>query len=304
MPALQISQQQSAAMSTDLVARHAASLIRRADQNMPVIDPATADLPASAPRLKALHTVLRAELPAKAGAAAPYVGIDLDHCARQLFLALKAGAAFREPAAAALMTSAAGLGARWLGDERLYTRGLEDDDEPELDGDRGDAGSLLEALPEPIDPGQLKSWAETSWAARYRFASKRNRGMRVPTRYALTQAIAAEFSPHGLRTIANAIFRPDETDRLARFLDEERRLLATAGLDSRSLGDRRVESLCVGADLMFGLGRFVRLARAASARALAAANGATPAAGSEKPDVEQLITHLQEALNALAEQPR
>ena len=310
MPALQISQQQSAAMSTDLVRRHASLLSRRADAQMPVIDPAMADLPSSAPRLKALHSVLRSELPAKAGAAAPFIAIDLDHCARKLFVALKAGAAFREPAAAALMSSAAALGARWLGDERLFTRGLESADEPDLErreGQQGIADVSLHALPDSLEPDSLKEWAETNWAAHYRQASQRNRGMRVQTQYALAHAVANDFSPQALRTIADAVFRPDEIEGLTRFLGEERSLLAAAGLDSKALGDRRIEMLCTGADLVFGLGRFVRLAQAATAqtvKAHATANETKPSATPVGLDAERLNIHLREALNALAEQPR
>lgn len=305
MPALQITQQQSSAMAADLVRRHAALLTRRADANMPAVDPALTDLPPAAPRLKALHTVLRSELPAKAGPAAPFVAVDLDHAARQIFLALKAGAAFREPAAAALMTAAAALGARWLGDERLYTRGLDaeaiDPADPER---RAGAVDAFEPLPEPVEPAALKAWAETSWAARYGQASRRNRGMRVQTRYALTHAMTTGFTPQTLRTIADAVFRPDEVDRLTRFLGEERALLAAAGLDGQALGDRRVELLCVGGDLVYGLGRFVRIAQAASATTQPVAGAGAPTAGPAVPDVESLNNHLREALNALAEQPR
>ncbi|MEO8281353.1 MAG: hypothetical protein ABI564_16770 [Ideonella sp.] len=294
-------------MSTDLVQRHASLLSRRADAQMPAVDPANNELPAAAPRLKALHGVLRSELPAKAGAAARFVAVDLDHCARQFFLALKAGAAFREPAAAALMSSAAALGARWLGDERLYTRGLEADDDADFDGNpdhQGMAEVLFETLPEPVDPGQLKAWAETSWAARFRQASRRNRGMRVQTQYALTHAVANDFSPQALRTIADAVFRPDEIECLTRFMGQERSLIAAAGLDSKSLGERHIESLCIGADLVFGLGRFVRLAQAATAQGQLAANGSNPSASVAVPNDEHLNNHLREALNALAEQPQ
>ncbi len=306
MPSLQISELQTSALSADLVWRHTQSLSRRADANMPAPGTVPSDLPPAAPRLKALHAALRSELPAKAGAAAPFVAADLDRCARQLLLALKAGATFREPAAAALMSSAATLGARWLSDERLYTRGLEADDEAEPDRGSSAQGTdhvRCEALPDHLEPAELKAWAERSWAAHYRQASRRNRDMRVQTQYALVHAMANEFSTQSLRTIADAVFRPDEIEGLTRFLREERSLLAAAGLDNRSLGDRRIEMLCIGADLVFGLGRFVRLAQVESARDQPAGPGTT-SAGTAEPQVEQLNNHLREALNALAEQPR
>ena len=95
------------------------------------------------------------------------------------------------------------------------------------------------------------------------------------------------FAPTGLRSIADTVFGPDEVERLTRFLEDERGLLASAALDARTLGDARIERLCIGCDLVYGLGRFVRLAQAFRSTML---------------DIDRMETQLREALDALAEQ--
>ncbi len=271
MPSLRISEQQAAELSDDLVRRHARSLSRRAGDRAAADEPLPADLPADAGRLKALHAVLRSDLQAKAGAVAPFLAVDLEHCARQLLRALQAGAAYRETAAAALMSAAASLGASWLSDERLC-----------VDGDES-----VPALPEPREAGDLRKWAEASWAERHRLASRRNRAVQMQVRYALSHAIeGGNIDSIALRSLADAVFDFGDQERLRRFLDAERALIAAARLDSASLGDRRVESLCLAGDLAFGLGRFVRLAASVET--------------GKGPPVDTLLDHLGKALDALA----
>lgn len=297
MSALQISPEQSSALSDDVVRRHTLKLTRKADARMPTPDAVPADAPPAAPRLKALHAVLRADLDTRFGPVAEHLAVDLDHCADQLALALSAGAAYREPAAAALMTAAAALGARWLGDERLC---IDRSDE----GEEGDGNELsVRALPEPHEPADVRAWAEASWASRFQLASRRSRELLVPTRYAMGRAIALDFNTESLRSLADAVFEPTEVEALTRFLAEERGLLAAAGLDSRSLGDRRIESLCIAADLVYGLGRFVRLATAALSRSRPPAAPGVPPTGNPTADAESLLTLLRKALHAVAEQP-
>jgi hypothetical protein len=151
-----------------MVRRHALALARRTDAQAAGDGPLPAGLPPDAARLKALHLVLRGELQQQAGAAAPYLAVDLEYCARQLLRAMQAGAAYREAAAAALMAAAAALGASWLGDERLCI----------------DGGEAVPVLPEPVEPAALREWAEASWAARHRFASQRSQALQLPLRCA------------------------------------------------------------------------------------------------------------------------
>ena len=299
MAGLQISRQQASALSDDVVRRHALTLTRQADAQLLVAAPMPADAPPAAARLAALHAVLRADLYNQTGPVAEYLTVDLDHCAGHLALALQAGAAYREPAAAALMSAAAALGARWLGDERLCIDRGEEGEEGE-EGDDDVTG--VPALPEAREPDELRAWAETSWAARFQRASRRSRDLMLPTRYAMGRAIALGFSAESLRSVADAVFEPTELEALTRFLAEERGLIAAAGLDSRSLGDRRIESLCIAADLVYGLGRFVRLATASLAKDRPpAAPGVSPI-GASAADTEPLYTHLRKAVHAVAEQ--
>lgn len=287
---LQISNDQDSTLSADLVKRHAQALEKRVADRLTADGPAPADAPPGLARLKALHAVLRNQLDADAGDAAPIVAVDLDHCARQLASALTAGAMLREPAAAALMWAAALLGARWMGDERLCAHGPQDDDVEPLPAARHEAtgtSATAEPLPEPADAAGLRDWAEGHWGERFRLASRRSEALRVPTRYAIEHAMSADFAPAGLRTIADAVFGAGEVERLTGFLETERGLLVSAALDARSLGDPRIERLCIGGDLVYGLGRFVRLAQAFR---------------SAPPDIDHLEMQLREALNALAEQ--
>ena len=309
MAGLQISRQQAGELSDDVVRRHALTLTRQTDAQLITAAPMPADAPPAAARLSALHAVLRSDLDAKTGPVAKYLAVDLDHCAGQLALALQAGAASREPAAAALMSAAAALGARWLGDERLCIArtDAEDDEDDEDDGDAGDsAADAVWAQPEPREPEELRQWAEASWSGRFQLAARRGRALQVPTRYALRRAIEHGFTAESLRSVADAVFEPAEVDALTRFLTEERELIAGAGLDSRSLGDRRVESLCIAGDLVFGLGRLVRLARAATIAeqppTTPTATG-VPSAGPAAPDADRQFNHLRKALHALAEHP-
>lgn len=272
MPSLRISEHQAAELSDDMVRRHAVALGRRTDARAAGNETVPAGLPPDAPRLKALHLVLRGDLQQQSGEAAPYLAVDLEHCARQLLRALQAGAVYRETAAAALMSAAAGLGASWLGDERLCV----------------DGHQAVPALPDPVEPAALREWAEASWADRHRFASQRSRALLLAVRYAIARVNERDgFDAQGLRSLADVIFEAAEEDRLRRFLASERGLLMAAGLDARTHGDRRVESLCLAGDLAFGLGRFVRLALAARA------------AGPGTSD-DALLPHLRKAFDVLA----
>jgi hypothetical protein len=303
MAGLQISQSQASALSAELVGRHARQLGRGVDHRLGqtpapsgnTTSPAAGDDPSSGPhtlapavdRLKALHSLLRAELEGKAGPAAPFLAIDLDLCAQQLMKALQAGWTYREAAAAGQMSAAAALGLRWLGDERLCMPA-----DPLAFNDP-DAGPPPPApLPEPTEPHEQVAWAHASWSARFAAAAERAEALWVPVRYALDHALAqarvGAITSEALRSLADAVFSAEQAEHLSRFMAEERTLLAAAGLDAARLGDRRVESLCIAGDLAFGLGRCVRLARAA-----------TPASAGVPPD--RLVQHLREALHALAE---
>ncbi|WP_418315443.1 hypothetical protein [Piscinibacter sakaiensis] len=274
MPSLRLSEQQVAELSDDMVRRHALDLNRRTGQRVAADrQPPAAGLPAAAPQLKALHAELRAQLQQKAGGAAPHLVVDLDHTARQLLRALQAGAGYREPAAAALMTAAAALGALWLGDDRLC-----------IDGEQS-----VPPLAEPVEATALRDWAEASWAERHRFASRRAHALQLPVRYALAHAVeSGGFDSQTLRSIADAVFDASQQDSLRRFLGAERALIAAAGLDAQTIGDRQVEAVCLAGDLAFGLGRFVRIAVAARSAGQAAS-------------ADALTDHLREALDALAD---
>ena len=293
MAGLQISQSQASTLSAELVARHARTLSEGVDAHLSQAgaqsdgEPATVGTPRDAGRLKALHAKLRADLATKAGEAAPFLAIDLELCARQLLRALQAGWVYREQAAAGQMSAAAALGLRWLGDERLCLPA-----DP-LAHDDPDTGELLpEPLHEPTEPHEFFAWAQASWSARFAAAAERAEALWVPARYALDHALAqARVGPitsEALRSLADAVFNAEQGEHLSRFMAEERTLLAAAGLDAARLGDRRVESLCIAGDLAFGLGRCVRLARAA-----------VPAVAGGPPD--RLVNHIREALHALAE---
>jgi hypothetical protein len=297
MAALQISPAQAGALSGDVTRRHVGRLSRAADAHQaaavpPAEPPAAPDLP----RLQALHAALRADLDAKVGPTlAPLLAVDLDHCADRLGRALVAGARYREPAAAALMSAAAALGARWLADERLCI-GRADE------GEEGDGHEVdLPVVPESDEPQDLRHWAEASWGDRFRHAAKRGRALQPPLRYALRQAIERGYTAETLRNLADIVFRPDEAEALARFVGEERALLAAAGLDHRTLGDRRIESLCIAGDFCFGLGRLVRIAAGRLPGPGEPLRGVDTAA---KPDADALYTFLGEALHALAEHPQ
>ena len=300
MAGLRISPKQAGALSDDVVRRHALALAQQADARMRMQQAVPENSPSALARLAALHAALWADLDTNCGAAAEYLAVDLDHCAAQLALALQAGAVYREPAAAALMSAATALGALWLGDERLC---IDRRDK----GDKGDEGEndkpVLRLLPQPHEPDELCAWAQASWASRFQLASQRSRELLAPTRYAMGRAIALGFNAESLRSLADAVFEPDEVAVLSRFLVEERGQLAIAGLGGRSLGDQRIEVLCIAADLVFGLGRFVRLATTALAKARSLTAPGEQAHGASIADIEPLLNHLRKALHALAEQP-
>ena len=293
MAGLQISQSQASTLSAELVSRHARTLSHGVDAHLSQAgtdtEPARADAPPAADRLAALHAVLRRDLGAKAGEAAPFLAIDLDLCAQQLYRALQAGWVYREQAAAGQMSAAAALGLRWLGDERLC---LPADPLAYNDPDPDAGPPARSPLPAPTEPHELFAWAEASWSARFSAAAERAEALWVPVRYALDHALAQDrlgiIPGEALRSLADAVFTAEQVEPLSRFMAEERSLLAAAGLDAARLGDRRVESLCIAGDLAFGLGRCVRLARAA-----------VPASSGGPPD--RLVHHLREALHALAE---
>ena len=303
MAVLRISPKQAGALSDDVVRRHALALAQQADARMRMQQAGPENSPSALARLAALHAALRADLDTNCGAAAEYLAVDLDHCAAQLALALQAGAVYREPAAAALMSAATALGALWLGDERLCIDRHDKGDK----GDEGDEGEndkpVLRLLPQPREADELCAWAQASWAARFQLASQRSRELQAPTRYAMGRAIALGFNTESLRSLADAVFEPDEVAVLSRFLVEERGQLAIAGLGGRSLGDQRIEVLCIAADLVFGLGRFVRLATTALAKARSLTAPGEQAHGASIADIEPLLNHLRKALHALAEQP-
>ena len=262
---LSLSKAQEGSLAYDVVRRHAKAQSRDVDGRMRHRDvPSTGS--EDQQRLLALRQVLEADLARRAPAAAPHLRVDLGLCAAQLNRALEVGAAYRESAASAQMLGCASLGLLWLSDERLCT-------------DRT-------ALPplEAHDATAMKRWAEAGWADRFARALARMQAVQTAGIYALDRAVAARFDPAALRNLADTVF-PVDQHRLARFVHVERQLFQGALRSGPGPVDPRLEPLCIAADLVHGLGRFVRLAAALR---------------QQVPAVEYPYPHLVKAIGELA----
>ncbi len=244
---LQISAKQEGSLAYDVVRRHAQSQAVRTEERLRQQDTEPPETPTEVRRLRALWRVLRDDVADRAGAAAAHLTVDLNLCASQFVQSLQAGAAYRESAASAQLLASASLGLRWLGDERFCATA-----QP----------AWATALPAPQEPSELKAWAEAGWTDRFEHALARMKALQEPAAYALHRAIAAGFRPAALRNIAETVFPADQGDRLVRFVNEERQLFRDSLQHGSGPADPRLEALCIGADMVHGLGRFVRLAAA------------------------------------------
>lgn len=267
---LHFSGNQEDSLAYDVVRRHAQSQALRTEERLRQQDIQALQAPEEVQRLQALWRVLRSDVADSAGAAAAHLMVDLDLCANQFLRSIEAGAVYRESAASAQLLASASLGLRWLGDERFCANAPD---------------AWANAVPAPQQAAELKAWAEAGWTDRFEHALARMKSLQEPASYALHRAVAAGFSPAALRNIANTVFPSDQSEPLARFVAEERQLF----LDNVQQGpgplDPRLEALCIGADLVHGLGRFVRLAAAGRA---------------QTPPVEHPYPHLLKAIDELA----
>lgn len=267
---LHFSGKQEGSLAYDVVRRHAESQALRTVECLQKQDIEAPEAPEEVRRMQALRQVLRSDVADRAGAAAPHLIVDLDLCASQFVRSLEAGAVYRESAASAQLLASASLGLRWLGDERFCATAPD---------------AWTTALPAPREPAELKAWAEAGWTDRFEHALARMKALQEPAAYALHRAVSAGFSPAALRNIANTVFPSDQGEPMARFVNEERQLFRDSVQQGAGPLDPRLEALCIGADLVHGLGRFVRLAAAGRA---------------QTPPVEHPYPHLLKAIDELA----
>lgn len=254
-------------LATAQAARQAAEWSAQVDAALP---PEQGAQPSA--RLTALTDAVIASL-AETHEQSALLATDVRLTAAWLQAELATGVAWRETRAAALLHGAAALGALWFVDERLLLP------------------YRLLPLPEPDtgNPAAARNFPPllaSPQGERFAAAADQEKALRPGAQFALREALAGGFAGHLARGLVAAAFcadtdreRPDRQQAAERFIAREHALQAQAAIT-----DADLRTLCMGGDLVLGLGRSVRLL----------SNPAAPR------DRAALLTWLRSAINGLA----